>query len=133
MRVGTGLADVDQLVADAVGNDVWEHISPDDMNGSAENILGFKASSWPLATRGSIGRNVNSVAGRPSKPPSNFMVGTQRPKSAPATLEGATAVELAAAAVLSAAAAAVVLEAAAAMVVLATSVTAAATVRCQFC
>ncbi len=58
-----------------------------------------------------MGRKVNSVAGRPPKPPSNLMVGTQSPKSAPATVEAWTPESL------DAAAAVVDVEAAAAVAV----------------
>lgn len=51
-------------------------------------MLGFKASSWPLFTSGSIAWNVNSVSARPSSPASNFMVGVQRPKLSPEMLDG---------------------------------------------
>lgn len=44
-------------------------------------IAGLRASSCPLLTRGSIAWNVKAVVARPSSPASNFMVGTQRPKS----------------------------------------------------
>lgn len=46
-------------------------------------IFGFNASCCPLLTKGSMAWNVNSVSLRPSSPASNFMVGTQRPKSRP--------------------------------------------------
>jgi hypothetical protein len=46
-------------------------------------MLGFSASSWPLPASLSMSWKVNSLAGRPSRPPSNLMVGTQRPKSRP--------------------------------------------------
>lgn len=46
-------------------------------------ILGLSASCWPLLTKGSMAWNVNSVSLRPLRPASNFMVGTQRPKSRP--------------------------------------------------
>jgi hypothetical protein len=50
-------------------------------------MLGFRASSCPLLTNGSMAWNVNSVSERPSSPASNFMVGTQRPKSRPLMVE----------------------------------------------
>jgi len=50
-------------------------------------MLGFSASSCPLLTNGSMAWNVNSVSERPSSPASNFMVGTQRPKSRPLIVE----------------------------------------------
>ena len=50
-------------------------------------MLGFSASCCPRAARGSIIWKVNSVAGRPPSPPSNLMVGTQRPKSRPAMVD----------------------------------------------
>ncbi len=53
-----------------------------------------------------MGKNVNSVAGRPPSAPSNFMVGTQRPKSAPATVDAWTDESPDAAAVVEAASAA---------------------------
>ena len=61
-----------------------------------------------------MGKNVNSVAGLPPRPPSNLMVGTQRPKSAPPAPVAAPfpapvpALALAAAVVVAAAAAAAV-------------------------
>ncbi len=55
-----------------------------------------------------MGTNVNSVAGRPPSPPSNFMVGTHRPKSAPATVDAWTDESPDAAAVVETASAAVV-------------------------
>jgi hypothetical protein len=70
-----------------------------------------------------MGKNVNSVAGRPPSPPSNFMVGTQRPKSAPATVDAWTAESPDEAAVVEAAStAAVVVEMAASSVVEAASI-----------
>lgn len=48
---------------------------------------GFKASSWPLLQRGSMAWKVAAVAARPSSPSSNFIVGTQRPKSRPAMVD----------------------------------------------
>lgn len=60
-------------------------------------MFGFKASSCPLLTRGSMAWKVNSVSLRPSSPASNFMVGTQRPKSRPAIVDFCTEDEYAAA------------------------------------
>lgn len=54
-----------------------------------------------------MGKKVNSVAGRPPRPPSNLMVGTQRPKSAPSTVEVSLALPCPTAAVVSSAAGAV--------------------------
>ena len=42
-------------------------------------MLGFKASCWPLATTGSTGRNVPSVAARPGRPTAKLMAGVQDP------------------------------------------------------
>jgi hypothetical protein len=42
-------------------------------------ILGFKASCWPFAIVGSVGRKVPSVAERPGRPNSKLMVGVQVP------------------------------------------------------
>ncbi|TGO29046.1 hypothetical protein BPAE_0019g00160 [Botrytis paeoniae] len=50
------------------------------------------ASCWPLLTKGSMAWNVNSASLRPSRPASNLMVGTQRPKSRP-VMEEAWALE----------------------------------------
>ena len=50
-------------------------------------MLGLSASCCPWAARGSIIWKVNSVAGRPPSPPSNLMVGTQRPKSRPVIVD----------------------------------------------
>lgn len=50
-------------------------------------MLGFKASCCPLLTVGSIAWKVFSVSFRPLSPASNFMVGTQVPKSRPEMVE----------------------------------------------
>jgi hypothetical protein len=44
---------------------------------------GLRASSCPLLQRGSIAWKVAALAARPSSPNSNFIVGTQSPKSRP--------------------------------------------------
>lgn len=53
-------------------------------------IFGFKALCWPPKSPSLlVGKNVSSVAGRPSKPPPNLMVGSVHfPKSRPSLPEG---------------------------------------------
>lgn len=46
-------------------------------------MLGFRASCWTFSMLASLDWKVNSVAGRPSKPPWKRMVGLQVPKSTP--------------------------------------------------
>lgn len=43
-------------------------------------MFGFKASSWPLATTGSVGKKVPSVALRPGRPSWKSIAGEQVPK-----------------------------------------------------
>lgn len=50
-------------------------------------MAGLRASPWPLLQRGSWAWKVNSVVARLLSPGSNFMVGTQSPKSRPAMVE----------------------------------------------
>ena len=50
-------------------------------------MAGLRASCCPLLTTGSMAWKVDSVALRPLRPASNFMVGVQDPKSRPAMVE----------------------------------------------
>lgn len=56
--------------------------------------LGFSASCWPSATRGSSGRKVPSSALRPGRPSSKDIVGVHWPKSAAALASSAAAAAL---------------------------------------
>lgn len=51
-------------------------------------MVGLSASSCPALMRGSMPWKVNSVSARPSSPASNFIVGTQSPKSRPEMVDG---------------------------------------------